>query len=171
MALAPSNKILEHASIMLMDPSIPAYRDEKIGLNKLLMDVVLLNGASWGFTVEMQADQEQLKAVKEEISSILTTKRNVIQTTICGSLGSDPIEPAVLRPDDINIVDLAQLLGSKQKATVKVGTKVCGRIALLCKSIGDVKDHTYWTTVDSELVKLRLKYPIATDMSRYNFTS
>ncbi|KAJ7121394.1 hypothetical protein C8R44DRAFT_981561 [Mycena epipterygia] len=103
-------KIESKAADLLIDSSIPAYRDDKIGPSKLLMDLVVLN-PGWGFTLE----------------------RNIIKTAIAGSLGSDPIvEDIKLRPGALNIVVLATSILNKLKIkTTKVDLRLCGRIAVL----------------------------------------
>ncbi|KAJ7846977.1 hypothetical protein B0H14DRAFT_3454039 [Mycena olivaceomarginata] len=71
-------KILDYTSIVMLDPSIPAYRNEKIGAVKLLTDLITTNGVSWGFADEMKDDRHQMKAVKDEAGGALTTRRNGI---------------------------------------------------------------------------------------------
>jgi hypothetical protein len=83
----------------MLDPSIPAYRNEKIGAVKLLtvrnlpscrfcslrlsQDLITTNGVSWGFADEMKDDRHQMKAVKDEAGGALTTRRNGIKNTVC----------------------------------------------------------------------------------------
>ncbi|KAJ7443274.1 hypothetical protein FB451DRAFT_1296150 [Mycena latifolia] len=160
-------KILEHAAGLIIDSSIPAYRDENIGPNKLLMDLAHLHGVAWGFTNEMKTDRDQVKAIKDEIGSVLINKRHTLKSTVSGSLGSDPAPGETLRPDAVNIVDLATLLTSQLKASTKVDIGLCGRVALLRKIITEGNDNKFWTLVDSELAKMRAKYPNAVDLSKF----
>ncbi|KAJ7649283.1 hypothetical protein B0H17DRAFT_1102331 [Mycena rosella] len=160
------NKILEHASILLLDASIPAYVDKKIGPTKLLMDLVILNGSAWGFSTEMAADSDQVKAVTLEITNTLTTKRHAMKSIIGGSLGGDPVLGGTLRSDALNVLDLANSL--VQKVTkVKLDLPLCGRIGFLRKTISEGNDNRYWITIDIELAEMRGTYPDAKKMSRF----
>ncbi|KAF8147590.1 hypothetical protein K438DRAFT_1944102 [Mycena galopus ATCC 62051] len=162
------SKILEHSSILLLDASIPAYRDEKIGPVKLLMDPIDAHGVSWSFTDEMKGDRDQMKALKEEIGGVLTPKRNGIKNLILGSLGNDPAPGETLRPDALNVVDLADAITSQQKDTsLKVDAALCGRIALLRKVLTEDPTNKYWTTVDTQLAQLRVKYPDTIKLSKF----
>jgi len=131
------------------------------------MDLIKDNGVSWGFTVDMRADRDQIKALKDEIGSVLTPKRNAIKNTILASLGSDPSEGEILRPDALNVVELADTLTSQQKISAKVDVALCGRVALLRKIVTEEPGNRYWTTVDSELANLRAKHPNATNLSKF----
>ncbi|KAJ7305500.1 hypothetical protein DFH08DRAFT_1089035 [Mycena albidolilacea] len=149
-------KILDNVSILILDSSIPAYRNEKIGPVKLLTDLVISHGVSWGFTDAMKGDRDQMKL------------RNGVKHTILGSRGNDPAPGQTLRSDALNIVELMEALISQQKLiTLKIDVALCGRVALLRQVITEAPGNAYWTTVDTELANLRNKYPVAADLSRF----
>ncbi|KAJ7302556.1 hypothetical protein DFH08DRAFT_939411 [Mycena albidolilacea] len=161
-------KILDNASILILDSSIPAYRNEKIGPVKLLTDLVISHGVSWGFTDAMKGDRDQMKAVKDDIGGALTSRRNGVKHTILGSRGNDPAPGQTLRSDALNIVELTEALISQQKLlTLKIDVALCGRVALLRQVITEAPGNAYWTTVDTELANLRNKHPVAADLSRF----
>ncbi|KAJ7839479.1 hypothetical protein B0H14DRAFT_3458727 [Mycena olivaceomarginata] len=152
-------KILDNASILILDSSIPAYRNEKIGPVKLLTDLVISHGVSWGFTDAMKGDRDQMKAVKDDIGGALTSRRNGVKHTILGSRGNDPAPGQTLRSDALNIVELTEALISQQKLITH---------KMMWPSSGHHRGsgNAYWTTVDTELANLRNKYPVAADLSR-----
>ncbi|KAJ7101130.1 hypothetical protein C8R44DRAFT_988398 [Mycena epipterygia] len=149
-------KIESKAADLLIDSSIPAYRDDKIGPSKLLMDLVVLN-PGWGFTLEVQGEKSAIDA------------RNIIKTAISGSLGSDPIVEGIkLRPGALNIVVLATSILNKLKIkTTKVDLRLCGRIAVLRKLISENNDNKYWGDVDTKLANVREIYPDPKKQSRF----
>ncbi|KAJ7146625.1 hypothetical protein C8R44DRAFT_724374 [Mycena epipterygia] len=133
------------------DPSIPAYRDDKIGPTKLLTDMVLAN-PDWGFTAKMKAERDAKDALNTSISKALISKRNIIKTAICGSLGSDPVDGSTLRPGALNIAQLSSHILSKLKVTTKVDLRLM---------------ITHWGAVDKKLVGIRDKHPEAKNQSRF----
>ncbi|KAJ7077620.1 hypothetical protein C8R44DRAFT_755132 [Mycena epipterygia] len=148
------------------DPSIPAYRDDKIGPTKLLTDMVLAN-PDWGFTAKMKAERDTKDALNTSISKALISKRNIIKTAICGSLGSDLVDGSTLRPGALNIAQLSSHILSKLKVTTKVDLRLCGRIAVLRKVVVEQNDNTYWGAVDKKLVGICDKHPEAKNQSRF----
>ncbi|KAJ7110986.1 hypothetical protein C8R44DRAFT_742760 [Mycena epipterygia] len=120
-------RIDNHASIVIADPSIPAYRDDKIGPNKLLT-----------------AEKDAKDALNTSISKALISKRNIIKTAICSSLGSDLVDGSTLRPGALNIAQLSSHILSKLKVTMKVDLRLCGRIAVLRKLVVEQNDNKYW---------------------------
>ncbi|KAJ7434351.1 hypothetical protein FB451DRAFT_1418951 [Mycena latifolia] len=143
------NKIEANAAILLADCSIPAYRNAKIGPSKLLMDKVFAN-PDWGFTEAMKDEKDAIDGLISTVSKVLINKRSAIKTVILGSLGSDPIDGATLRPGALNIVDLAKLFVSKLKVRTKVDAALCGRLAVLRKLISEQNDNKYWGEVDKK---------------------
>ncbi|KAJ7314929.1 hypothetical protein DFH08DRAFT_820902 [Mycena albidolilacea] len=161
-------KILDYASIVMLDPSVPAYHNEKIGAVKLLMDLIITNGVSWGFTNKMKDDHHQMKAVKDEAGGALTTRRNGIKNTITASLGDASHLGETLCPNTLNIVELMEALISQQKVkTIKIDVALCGCVAVLRQVVTEDPSNKYWTTVDSELENLQVKYPNPVKMSKF----
>jgi hypothetical protein len=153
----------------MVDPSIPAYRDTKIGPTKLLTDMVLGN-PSWGFGTELKDEKHATDALGSAVSGVLASRRNILKTTILGSLGSEPEDPtiSVLRPDALNIVDLAQAILVKLKVnTVPLDIRICGRIAILRQLVSESDDTKYWTNVDTQLAAIRASHPNPVKQSKW----
>ncbi|KAJ7827690.1 hypothetical protein B0H14DRAFT_3720472 [Mycena olivaceomarginata] len=130
---------------LMVDPSIPAYCDTKIGPTKLLTDMVLVN-PSWGFGTELRDEKHAMDALGTAVSGVLTSRRNLVKNTILGSLGSEPEDPniSVLRPDAMNVVDLAQAIIVKLKVkSVPLDIRMCGRIAILRQLVSESDDTKY----------------------------
>ncbi|KAJ7832376.1 hypothetical protein B0H13DRAFT_2370955 [Mycena leptocephala] len=77
-------KIESKCRTLVADSTIPAYRDDKIGPSKLMMDMVLAN-PSWGFPSELKDDTYAVDAVGSLISKTLINKRNIVKTTVRSS--------------------------------------------------------------------------------------
>ncbi|KAJ7870957.1 hypothetical protein B0H14DRAFT_230180 [Mycena olivaceomarginata] len=86
------DKLTTQAGPLMVDPSIPAYRDTKIGPTKLLTDMVLVN-PSGGFGTELKDEKHAMDALGTVVSGVLTSRRNLVKNTILGSLGSEPEDP------------------------------------------------------------------------------
>jgi hypothetical protein len=153
-------KIDEHAAILIADPSIPAYRNDKIGPSKLLLDLVLAN-PGWEFSTHMNLDKDAKNTLSSEISRVLTGKRNLVKATILSSLGSPPLVGQTSRPGSLDIVELSTLIISKLKVQVKVDLRLCGRVAVLRKLITETTDTKYWGAVDAKLADVRAAHPDA----------
>ncbi|KAJ6527731.1 hypothetical protein B0H19DRAFT_1083823 [Mycena capillaripes] len=123
------DKIEGNARILFADPSLPAYKDDRVGPNKLLMDMVLAHG--WGFTVEMQDNKSTMDALGSYIGRVSIAKRNTIKGVIATSLGSAPAEGEKLRPGALNIVQLTTKILQKLHVKAKVDVAFCGRVAIL----------------------------------------
>ncbi|KAJ7334012.1 hypothetical protein DFH08DRAFT_965771 [Mycena albidolilacea] len=160
------SKISEHAAILIADSSIPAYRNDKIGPSKLLMDMVLAN-PDWGFGLHLKSEKDAMDTLSSEVSLVLTAKRNTIKTVVISSLGSSPPEGSEQRTDALNIVELSHLLISKLKVRVKVDIRLCGRVAILRKLIAEKNDNTYWGAVDRQLANVRKKHPDPVKQSKW----
>ncbi|KAJ7796772.1 hypothetical protein B0H14DRAFT_3494448 [Mycena olivaceomarginata] len=161
-------KILDYASIVMLNPSVPAYRNEKIGAVKLLTDLITTNGVLWGFTDDMKDDCHQMKAVKDKAGGALTTRQNGIKNMITASLGDAPPLGETLRSNTLNIVELTEALISQQKVkTIKIDVALCGCVAVLRQVVTEDPSNKYWTTVDSELENLQVKYPDPVKMSKF----
>ncbi|KAJ6539804.1 hypothetical protein DFH09DRAFT_1396885 [Mycena vulgaris] len=141
------DKIDERAAILIGDCSIPAYRDDKIGPPKLLMDSVLAN-PGWGFTSAMKDVKAAVDVVSSYISRALTSKRNVVKSTILSSLGSDPTDGTLLRPGALDIVELAKLILLKLKIRAK-------------------NDNKYWGDVDTKLASVRQRLTDPVKQSKF----
>ncbi|KAJ6508187.1 hypothetical protein C8R45DRAFT_1207935 [Mycena sanguinolenta] len=164
-----TDKLNGQAGSLMADPSIPAYRDAKIGPSKLLTDMVFAN-PSWGFGAELANEKHAVDALGTAISVVMGSKRNIMKNVILGSLGSDPVNPEVnaLRPGALNIVELAQAILLKLKVkTVKLDIRMCGRIAVLRQLISENDDIKYWTGVDKELASVRTKHPDPVKQSKF----
>ncbi|KAJ7664820.1 hypothetical protein B0H17DRAFT_1143578 [Mycena rosella] len=161
-------KIDNNAAFLMADPSIPGYRDEKIGPAKLLMDLVLAS-SDWEFTTQMKADQEAMDAITSAISKALISKRSTVKTAILSSLGSAPVGGATSRPGALDIVELSQLILTKLKMLkrIKVDLCLCGRMAVLRKLISEKNDNKYWSDVDKKLVSVRQKQPDPKSQSKW----
>ncbi|KAJ7898972.1 hypothetical protein B0H13DRAFT_2519668 [Mycena leptocephala] len=152
-------KIESKARTLVADSTIPAYRDDKIGPSKLLMDMVLAN-PSWGFPSELKDDTYAVDVVGSLISKTLINKRNIIKVVIQGSLGSDPAEGATLRPGALNIVQLVAVIFEKLKVkSIHPDLRMCGRVAVLRKLMSEKNDSKYWGDVDKKLANVRNKHP------------
>ncbi|KAJ7135190.1 hypothetical protein C8R43DRAFT_1132740 [Mycena crocata] len=160
------NKIEENICKLLADASLPAYKNDKIGPSKLIMDMVRDN-PSWGITRAMAEEKSITDAVATHISKTLTSKRNIIKSAISASLGSDPLDGATLRPDATDIVDLANIVLTKLKRNFKADLPFCGRMAVLRKVISENDDTKYWGAIDSQLREVREKYPVPKDQSKF----
>ncbi|KAJ6549105.1 hypothetical protein DFH09DRAFT_1503285 [Mycena vulgaris] len=160
------DKIDERAAILIGDCSIPAYRDDKIGPSKLLMDSVLAN-PGWGFTSAMKDVKAAVDVVSSYISRALTSKRNVVKSTILSSLGSDPTDGTLLRPGALDIVELAKLILLKLKIRAKVDLRLCGRISILRKLISEKNDNKYWGDVDTKLASVRQRLTDPVKQSKF----
>ncbi|KAJ7358292.1 hypothetical protein DFH08DRAFT_802126 [Mycena albidolilacea] len=163
------DKINSKAASLVADPSIPAYRDAKIGPSKLLIDMIYAN-PKWGFGAELKDEKHATDSLASVVSMALAGRRNMVKNTILGSLGSDPEEGAAtaLRPGATNIVDLtaAVLVKLKVKST-QVDVRMCGRIAMLRQLISENDDNKYWGNVDENLASVRAKYPDPVMQSRF----
>ncbi|KAJ6583374.1 hypothetical protein DFH09DRAFT_1308896 [Mycena vulgaris] len=160
------DKIKSKGSILLTDSSIPAYRDDKIGPGKLLMDFVIAN-PSWGLGTELQQEQYAVSAVATKISKVLTTQRNTIKTAITKSLGSDPPAGTTLRLGALDVVKLTAIILSKLKVKAKVDLPMCGRVAILRKLISEKDDNKYWGQVDIKLASIRDKHTDPRKQSKF----
>ncbi|KAJ7339084.1 hypothetical protein DFH08DRAFT_964130 [Mycena albidolilacea] len=160
-----SDKIEGNARILFADPSLPAYKDDKFGPNKLLMDMVLAHG--WGFTMEMQDDRGTMDALGSHIGRVSISKRNTIKGVIATSLGSAPVEGEKLRPGALNIVELATKILQKLHVNAKVDLPFCGRVAILRKLISESTDSKYWGAVDTKLSNLRRSHPDPAKQSKF----
>ncbi|KAJ7862285.1 hypothetical protein B0H14DRAFT_2740723 [Mycena olivaceomarginata] len=163
------DKLTTQAGPLMVDPSIPAYRDTKIGPTKLLTDMVLVN-PSWGFGTELRDEKHAMDALGTAVSGVLTSRRNLVKNTILGSLGSEPEDPniSVLRPDALNIVDLAQAIIVKLKVkSVPLDIRMCGRIAILRQLVSEGDDTKYWTNVDKQLAGIRASHPDPAKQSKW----
>ncbi|KAJ6552359.1 hypothetical protein B0H10DRAFT_1261808 [Mycena sp. CBHHK59/15] len=167
--LCLKNKIDEKAFVLLMDWSLLAYCNERIGAPKLLMDLVEAN-PGWGFVGDVRTEKNKYDVVGTFASKCLTLRRNNIKSLVKNSCGSDPEDPNVtLRPDTLNIVELTNLLLKQYKKTglVTIDAPLCGRVAILCQLISENDDSKYWQTVDSQLADLRAKYPDNKVLSKF----
>ncbi|KAJ7861999.1 hypothetical protein B0H14DRAFT_2741092 [Mycena olivaceomarginata] len=163
------DKLTTQAGPLMVDPSIPAYRDTKIGPAKLLTDMVLVN-PSWGFGTELRDEKHAMDALGTAVSGVLTSRRNLVKNTILGSLGSEPEDPniSVLRPDALNVVDLAQAIIVKLKVkSVPLDIRMCGRIAILRQLVSESDDTKYWTNVDKQLAGIRASHPDPAKQSKW----
>ncbi|KAJ7771169.1 hypothetical protein B0H14DRAFT_3590530 [Mycena olivaceomarginata] len=163
------DKLGATAGPLMVDPSIPAYRDANIGPKRLLLDMVHANPA-WGFPVELKDEKYATDALGTAISVILANKRNLVKNVILGSLGSDPENPDadLLRPDAMNIVDLAKAILVKLKVkSVPLDIRMCGRVAVLRQLVLESDDNKYWSSVDKDLASVRIKYPDPVLQSRF----
>ncbi|KAJ7829837.1 hypothetical protein B0H13DRAFT_2434808 [Mycena leptocephala] len=152
-------KIESKARTLVADSTIPAYRDDKIGPSKLLMDMVLAN-PSWGFPSELKDDTYAVDVVGSLISKTLINKRNIIKAAILGSLGSDPAEGATLRQGALNIVQLVAVIFEKLKVkSTRPDLRMRGRVAVLRKLMSEKNDSKYWGDVDKKLANVRNKHP------------
>ncbi|KAJ7306315.1 hypothetical protein DFH08DRAFT_1054531 [Mycena albidolilacea] len=145
-------KIDEHAAVLIADASIPAYRNDKIGPGKLLMDIVLAN-PGWGFSAHMKLEKDAMDTLSSEISRVLT--------------GSPPLAGQTSRPGSLDIVELSNLIISKLKVRVKVDLRLCGRVAILHKLITETTDAKYWGAVDTKLADVRATHPDPAKQSKW----
>ncbi|KAJ7354127.1 hypothetical protein DFH08DRAFT_984407 [Mycena albidolilacea] len=159
-------KIDEHAAVLIADASIPAYRNDKIGPGKLLMDIVLAN-PGWGFSAHMKLEKDAMDTLSSEISRVLTGKRNLVKAAIRTSLGSPPLAGQTSRPGSLDIVELSNLIISKLKVRVKVDLRLCGRVAVLRKLITETTDAKYWGAVDTKLADVRATHPDPAKQSKW----
>ncbi|KAJ7800732.1 hypothetical protein B0H14DRAFT_2898232 [Mycena olivaceomarginata] len=163
------DKLSAKAGSLMVDPSIPAYRDTNIGPKKLLLDLVFAN-PSWGFGVELRDEKYAMDALGSTVSVMLANKRNTVKNVILSSLGSDPENPDAdpLRPDAMNIVNLAKAILVKLKVkSVQLNIRICGRVAVLRQLILESDDNKYWASVDKELALVRAKHPDPVLQSRF----
>jgi hypothetical protein len=92
------DKLTTQAGPLMVDPSIPAYRDTKIGPTKLLtvsffckfvivpfsqrrQDMVLVN-PSWGFGTELRDEKHAMDALGTAVLGVLTSRRNLVKNTV-----------------------------------------------------------------------------------------
>ncbi|KAJ6588299.1 hypothetical protein B0H19DRAFT_1247984 [Mycena capillaripes] len=167
-AWVPNKKLLDkiegNAHILFTNPSLPAYKDDRVRPNKLLMDMVLAQG--WGFTVEMQDNKGTMDALGSYIGRVSIAKHNTIKGVIATSLGSAPVEGEKLHPGALNIVQLATKILQKLHVKAKVDIAFCGRVVIL-KLILESTDSKYWGAVDIKLSRLRQSYPDPVKQSRF----
>ncbi|KAJ7123808.1 hypothetical protein C8R43DRAFT_1135861 [Mycena crocata] len=160
-------KIDDNSAALLTDFSLPAYRSDKVGPGKLLMDI-LKQSPSWGFALRLHDEQEVVDAIYTQISKSLTAKRNLIKSAISGSLGSDPAAETGVRPGALDIVELTSLIITKLKVrSVTVNVMFCGRVSVLRKIFTEHDDNTFWSVVNKQLAALRKEYPDAKELSRF----
>ncbi|KAJ7306849.1 hypothetical protein DFH08DRAFT_975875 [Mycena albidolilacea] len=159
-------KIDEHAAILIADPSIQAYRNDKIGPGKLLMEVILAN-PSWGFGTHMNLNKDAKNTLSSKISRVMTGKRNLVKATILISLGSPPLAGQTSWPGSLNIVELSTLIISKLKVQVKVDVCLCRCVAVLRKLITETTDTKYWGAVDAKLADMQATHPDPAKKSKW----
>ncbi|KAJ7360807.1 hypothetical protein DFH08DRAFT_1031026 [Mycena albidolilacea] len=146
-------KIDEHAAVLIADASIPAYRNDKIGPSKLLMDIVLAN-PGWGFSAHMKLEKDAMNTLSSEISRVLTGKRNLVKATTSW-------------PGSLDIIELLNLIISKLKVRVKVDLRLCRHVAVLRKLITETTDAKYWGAVDTKLANVRATHPDPAKQSKW----
>ncbi|KAJ7707164.1 hypothetical protein B0H16DRAFT_1824389 [Mycena metata] len=159
-------KIDEQASILMADPSLPSYRDAKIGASKLLMDLILAN-PTWGFNEQAQAELDAEDSLTTTISKVLIAKRNLVKSTIYSSLGKKPTDGGMSRPGALDVVELSTLILSKLKVRGRVDLRMCGRVAILRQLILEKSDAKYWGDVDKQLEGIRTQHPDAKTQSKW----
>ncbi|KAJ6477661.1 hypothetical protein C8R45DRAFT_1101969 [Mycena sanguinolenta] len=143
------SKINENAAVLMIDASIPAYRDDK------------------GFTAEMKTEKDAVDAVASDISKVLTAKRSIMKGAIISLLGSALTRGRTSWPGALDIVELSHLIVAKLKVWVKVDIHLCGRVAVLCKLISEKNDYKYWGDVDKKLASVRERHPDTKSQSKW----
>ncbi|KAJ7669616.1 hypothetical protein B0H14DRAFT_3072455 [Mycena olivaceomarginata] len=161
------DKLSAKAGSLMVDPSIPAYREHEHRSQKI--DLVFAN-PSWGFGVELRDEKYAMDALGSTVSVMLANKRNTVKNVILSSLGSDPENPDAdpLCPDAMNIVNLAKAILVELKVkSVQLDIRICGRVAVLRQLISESDDNKYWASVDKELALVRAKHPDPVLQSRF----
>ncbi|KAH9917047.1 hypothetical protein B0H21DRAFT_827875 [Amylocystis lapponica] len=172
------DKIENYTFIVLLSPVLSYYLGKTAGASSpvKLVQGILENHPSWGFTKEVRADKYKCDIVVKRIQVRLTDRRAEIKEAIMLSLGPDEsiTEKTVSKASKkkmaghvkLNIVELCQVVVAKYAASNAVVTiQMCARFAFLRKILLEMTKKPqleasggYWALVDTELSAVRECY-------------
>ncbi|KAI8995713.1 hypothetical protein BD414DRAFT_409931 [Trametes punicea] len=165
------DKIEQYANAILCSPVLSEYVTKQSSTK--LVAGILARHPSWGYTLEVQADKYKRDIVLARIGQRLTDRRSDIKEIILLSLGpglqtfgttsKSKKQKVAVKTDIVQLC--SDILARCHATNLKVTLQMCGRIALLRKTMVAVLQSPgsnfdkYWYVVDAQLASLQAKYP------------
>lgn len=158
---ALENNIDHYSFVVLMDPTIAAYINTKIG-PAVILQGLLEEHPSWGLTPAVKADKTKFDTIMARVRDKLTKRRAEMKKVLARSMGTEdhtqeaePGEP-LPRIGAQNIVELCEeLVDIYKRADMAVSVPLCARVAFLRHVLKLGNGANYWDTVDTELKSTR----------------